>query len=378
MLKQITFLFLFFAINVSFAQDFVATQKVPDSVFTGSSFIVTTTIHSGHKIDFMKFLQPLPGGFTATDIDSKGGAFEFSKNEVKIVWLAPPMEETFSISFQIKVPVYILDAQTSSGRIIYITSNNEHKIYVLQTKKIMLINTGAKAATINTPNAVGAKPGIVRTSSSENFFNENGKPVEGGFYVVLSTFSNKENAERARAANIMRGHLNTKIIQNQSTLAYNVFALRTNNKADADVERLKFKTEYKDAWILNLQQPNSVIATESGYMPPLFAEKNRANGISSTGGIVRTSRSDYFLDENGKPAAKEFYIVIGTFSNKENADRFRAENINKGHLNAQNYQNQVTKAYKTIVFRTNNSADADAEHVKYQLQYPDAWILKLE
>lgn len=88
---------------------------------------------------------------------------------------------------------------------------------------------------------------------TDRFVDENGASAGNGFYVVIGTFGNKENAEKFKAANIIKGHRNTKIIQNKATKMYNIFALKTNNKMDADVERAKYKKEYSNVWILKLE-----------------------------------------------------------------------------------------------------------------------------
>ena len=366
---------MFFAISFSFAQNLTATQKFPDSVTIGNSFIVTTIINGGPLIDFMEFSQPLPKGFTAKNIDSKGGDFEFTKSEVKIIWLTPPMQDTYTIKYLIQVPLNVSGKQTRSGKIIYITSNNERKVFVLQTKKIMLINP--KNA-INTFNMISSAKGPVRTSESDDFLGENGKPISDGFYVVIATFGKKENAERCRAANVIKGHMNTKIIQNQFTKVYNVFALKTNNKADADAESQKFKSECPDVWILKLQNLTNDSQMQSTALSAKSAETKASNAFIPKGGVVRTTKSEYFLDEYGKPVNNGFYIVIGTFGNKENAKRLRDVNIIKGHPNTLLIQNQVTKVYNIFVFKTNVKTEAEAESIKIKAEYPDAWTLKLE
>lgn len=107
-------------------------------------------------------------------------------------------------------------------------------------------------------------------------------------------------------------------------------------------------------------------------------EKAGAPAKSTAGGVVRTSESDDFSDETGKSATIGFYVVIGTFGNKENVEKFKAANIIKGHVNTKVIQNNFTKVYRIYVLKTNNRADADAERAKYKTEYPDVWILKLE
>jgi type IX secretion system PorP/SprF family membrane protein len=107
--------------------------------------------------------------------------------------------------------------------------------------------TPVNTTTVKTPEAG------VRTYQNGDYLDDKGKPIINGYYVVIGTFGSKENADRYKAANIMKGHVTAKIIQNQKTKLYNIFVLKTNNKDDADTERTKYKAEYSDVWILKLE-----------------------------------------------------------------------------------------------------------------------------
>ncbi len=96
-------------------------------------------------------------------------------------------------------------------------------------------------------------PSGLPSSKRDGYVDEKGEFAGNGFYIVIGTFGSKENAERFKAATILKGHRNTKIMQNKITKMYNIFALKTNNKKDADLERAKYKGEYSNVWILNLE-----------------------------------------------------------------------------------------------------------------------------
>ena len=122
----------------------------------------------------------------------------------------------------------------------------------LNSKNAELTLQKQKTGETSQPNIVTTSAGV-RTSKTVDFMDENGNPVSNGFYVIIGTFGNKENADRFKAANIIKGHGNTKMIQNQFTKTYNIFVLKTNNKADADAERIKYQVEYPSVWILQLE-----------------------------------------------------------------------------------------------------------------------------
>ena len=92
----------------------------------------------------------------------------------------------------------------------------------------------------------------------------------------------------------------------------------------------------------------------------------------------RTYKKSDFLDGNGATTNNGFYVIIGTFGNKKNAEKFQTTAISKGYENVRMVQNQVTKAYNISVFQTNSKDDATDELTRYKDDYPDVWILKLE
>ncbi|HRG39251.1 MAG TPA: PorP/SprF family type IX secretion system membrane protein [Bacteroidia bacterium] len=94
---------------------------------------------------------------------------------------------------------------------------------------------------------------LMRTSTSHTFVEENGLAVMGGYYIVIGSFNNKENANKFKNANLIKGYNKTQIIQNAQTKTYYVLANRFDKQMDAETELVKFKMEYKDAWVLKLE-----------------------------------------------------------------------------------------------------------------------------
>lgn len=112
------------------------------------------------------------------------------------------------------------------------------------------LNTVGTTTTSNTENLT---ENLMRTASSNDFVDENGMSMNAGFYVVIGTFSSKENANKFKDANIIKGYRNTQVIQNHKTKAYNVYVLKTYKQEDAEAEQAKFKNEYPDVWIQKLE-----------------------------------------------------------------------------------------------------------------------------
>lgn len=146
MIRQFVFGFLILVTAGAFAQDLTATQNVPTTAAAGSSFTVEITINRGSINGFMKFFQELPPGFTASEIDSKGGSFSFADNGAKVVWIAPPNEPTYTISYKVNVPADASGPKVLNAKFSFI-NNNERKIFEFEPKTITIGGSGSVAST---------------------------------------------------------------------------------------------------------------------------------------------------------------------------------------------------------------------------------------
>ncbi len=140
MLKHLTVIFFIWGINTSLAQYLTAKQKIPSGLVSGTSFIVNVTIDKGKLNGILKYSQPLPKGFTASNIDCKNGNFAFEDNTAKIIWLKPPSETSYTISYQITVPKNASGSKSFGGKIIYVTNNNERRVFDFPLKRAVISN----------------------------------------------------------------------------------------------------------------------------------------------------------------------------------------------------------------------------------------------
>lgn len=143
MLKQLFYFFIFLTTTISFAQGLTATQKIPAEILAGNDFVIETTINRDTITGFTKFFQPLPEGFTAKAIESKGGSFAFAENGAKVVWLYPPAELNYTFSYKVSVPKNASGSKLLGGKISYITNSNLRKVVDLETKTVTVSNNSA-------------------------------------------------------------------------------------------------------------------------------------------------------------------------------------------------------------------------------------------
>jgi hypothetical protein len=129
-------------------------------------------------------------------------------------------------------------------------------------------------------------------------------------------------------------------------------------------------------------QADSNAAQMERFKAELQKLKNGGGGSSNsenlTENLMRTAPSNDFVDENGMSMSSGFYVVIGTFSSKENANKFKEANLIKGYSKTSVIQNHKTKAYYVYVLKVDSQKEGEAEQLKYKNEYPDVWLQKLE
>lgn len=104
--------------------------------------------------------------------------------------------------------------------------------------------------------------------------------------------------------------------------------------------------------------------------------KNNTENLTEN--LMRVGSSSDYVDDNGMTMGAGFYVIIGSFSNKANAVKFKDANLVKGYNGVQIIQNHKTKVYYVFVSQFNKQEDAEFEQKKFKTEYPDVWVQKLE
>lgn len=136
MCKYFTVVFLLLTTGL-FSQNITATQKIPGNAMPGTDFIIETTINKGKVNGFMKFFQEIPEGLIASEIESRNGTFSFADGGAKIVWVTPPSDEVFTISYKVTVNGGVSGLKSLPAKVSYI-DNNERKIFDLPAVSIQI------------------------------------------------------------------------------------------------------------------------------------------------------------------------------------------------------------------------------------------------
>ena len=135
-----------------------ASRKLPKEAKPGDEFTVEVTIFKGALKGFARFQDVMPEGFVAMGGESKGGTFSFVDQKAKIVWDNVPSDETFTITYKVRVENAALGDQQIEGLFSYVENDEPKKIvltpsFISITKKeeVVVTNTPPDNTNNNTP-----------------------------------------------------------------------------------------------------------------------------------------------------------------------------------------------------------------------------------
>ena len=112
---------IFLSLIGFFAGDLVSVDsQIPSSANPGEAFDLVVTIKKGSIKEFAKLQMQMPVGFTVQNIDSKGGAFSFSEQTVKVIWTSLPIEEEFQVKFKVKTFSSVNGNYNIAGKFSYV------------------------------------------------------------------------------------------------------------------------------------------------------------------------------------------------------------------------------------------------------------------
>jgi hypothetical protein len=124
-----------------FAEEVSVEQNIPEQVQAGESFVVEVTINKEDREGFAKWQQSLPLGFIAESVETEGATFSFKDQEIKLIWMALPKKESFTISYRVYTEPTLEGDFELIGKFSFI-ENNERKDVVSSPHKITLGEVG--------------------------------------------------------------------------------------------------------------------------------------------------------------------------------------------------------------------------------------------
>ncbi|MEQ8909341.1 MAG: hypothetical protein RIC95_09120 [Vicingaceae bacterium] len=115
-------------INYFFSDDVKVSQNIPTEVLAGESFLIEVTIDKGDRQGFAKWQQKLPLGFIAEPKETEGATFSFKGQEVKLIWMALPKQESFTISYEVMTDPLMEGEKEVNGKFSFIEENERKDI----------------------------------------------------------------------------------------------------------------------------------------------------------------------------------------------------------------------------------------------------------
>lgn len=143
--------------------------------------------------------------------------------------------------------------------------------------------------------------------------------------------------------------------------------LGENRASETQLENASELTSFKSDTV-NLEEQD-LLATQEG------APKHHSNQRI---GDWRSHKSTDFEDENGMQLPAGYYVVIGSFSVKDNAKTFRSNADEKDPANVAIAFNRAISIYNVFVLYTTDYDEAQKERTKQSENYSNTWVLKLE
>jgi hypothetical protein len=121
-------LLAFLAYQLFFGGDVTVEQNIPQSIQAGETFLIEVNINKGDRNGFAKWQQSLPEGFIATAVETQGATFSFKNQDVKVIWMTIPDEESFTISYEIRTSPQMQGEFELSGKFSFIEENERRDI----------------------------------------------------------------------------------------------------------------------------------------------------------------------------------------------------------------------------------------------------------
>lgn len=114
--------------NIFLGGNVQVVQTMPDEIYAGQTFTIDVKISKGDQYGFAKWQQSIPEGFIAEAVDTKGATFSFKNNEVKIIWMALPELDEFTISYKVKSDTSISGVFSFDGKFSFIENNERNDV----------------------------------------------------------------------------------------------------------------------------------------------------------------------------------------------------------------------------------------------------------
>lgn len=269
MIKQlfliVNFVSIFFY-QLFFTSDVTVKQNIPTSIQPNGEIEVAIVITKGDVAGFAKIQQEIPEGFVAEPIETAGATFSFKEQKLKLIWMALPQANEFTIKYKLRNMSQSSGKHTITGKFSYITDNERMNIDI--PTATLTVSTDDVVAEENTEE----EPATIPINS-----NESKLPADDNVEISLSVNRNIEEVEENKfKVTLTIKKQNIEGFAKLSESIPNGFAVTNNNSAGG-----VFSSENNEVKVLWLSVP-----LENEFEVSYFLESKTASGTHEITGVL--------------------------------------------------------------------------------------------
>lgn len=131
MIKQlfliVNFVSIFFY-QLFFTSDVTVKQNIPASIKPNGEVEVELVVTKADISGFAKIQQEIPEGFTVEAIETNGATFSFKEQKLKLIWMALPQSNEFTIRYKLKNITHTSGKFSITGKFSYIADNERTNV----------------------------------------------------------------------------------------------------------------------------------------------------------------------------------------------------------------------------------------------------------
>jgi hypothetical protein len=170
MIKQlfliVNFVSIFFY-QLFFTSDVTVKHNIPASIQPNGEIDVELIVTKADISGFAKIQQEIPEGFTVEAIETQGATFSFKEQKLKLIWMALPQSNEFTIKYKLKNVAHTSGKFSITGKFSYIADNERTNIDI-PTANITVSTEDIVAEETETTSNTGTNDEESRLPASNN------------------------------------------------------------------------------------------------------------------------------------------------------------------------------------------------------------------
>lgn len=266
MIKQlfliVNFVSIFFY-QLFFTSDVTVKQNIPASIQPNGEVEVELVITKADIVGFAKIQQEIPEGFVVEPIETVGATFSFKEQKLKLIWMALPQANEFTVKYKLKNIAHSSGKHTITGKFSYIADNER-----------MNVDIPTANITVSTEELVAEE---TESTSNTGGNEESRMPATSSTETPLSASRNIDNVGNNKFKVTL--NINKENVEGFAKLSEFIptgFTASNNNSAGG-----VFSVENDEVKVLWLSVP-----IENSFEVSYFIESTSASGVQEITGVL--------------------------------------------------------------------------------------------